>query len=362
MATQIGGDRPLSYCAFHPHSKEQSPLLTGCWNGKIQAWLTPSLQPFRTWRGHEDRVTCVEYAPHHALGQSQNESSRSSVVALASSDAAGTISFWSDSIFDAPVLQLKGHHRASVARLAWHPHEPQVLASASYDTTFRLWDLASSASAEPCLLVQEGHSAGVHSLAWHPDGALLATGGLDSLILLWDLRAGRPLATLQGYHVDSVLSLDFSQSGTELVSGSADHTVRIWDLRKLRPLQTLYGHTNVVTTVKYATPTTMHGHGSSWLLSTSHDGSARIWGVYDWKCLSVLQTEGERKIMCGAISSSSSVPRDSSADSRPASGWSGIATVSYDKTIKLWGTTPVASPEKGLEQAQAQAQEQDLIK
>ena len=37
-------------------------------------------------------------------------------------------------------------------------------------------------------------------VAWSPDAAILATGGMDSSLWLWDPRTGRALGTCKGEH------------------------------------------------------------------------------------------------------------------------------------------------------------------
>ncbi len=51
------------------------------------------------------------------------------------------------------------------------------LGTASFDQTWRLWDLETG----DCLLEQEGHSRSVYALAFQRDGALAASGGLDAV-------------------------------------------------------------------------------------------------------------------------------------------------------------------------------------
>ena len=51
------------------------------------------------------------------------------------------------------------------------------LGTASYDGTWRLWDMERGY----CLLEQEGHSRSVYALAFQGDGALAASGGLDAI-------------------------------------------------------------------------------------------------------------------------------------------------------------------------------------
>ena len=65
---------------------------------------------------------------------------------------------------------MKGH-QDRVCRVAFHPSGDYV-ASASFDTTWRLWDVKTSTE----LLLQEGHSKEVYSVEFQDDGALVASG------------------------------------------------------------------------------------------------------------------------------------------------------------------------------------------
>ena len=98
-----------------------------------------------------------------------------------------------------PLSTLEGH-TAPVARVAFHPSGDYV-ASASFDGTWRLWDVETSElttllrrAANQALiltdsailpgqelLLQEGHSKEVYAVAWQDDGALVATGSVRSL-------------------------------------------------------------------------------------------------------------------------------------------------------------------------------------
>lgn len=93
-----------------------------------------------------------------------------------------------------------------LARVAFHP-AGAYLGTASFDKTWRLWDINTGTE----LLLQEGHSRGVYAVAFQKDGALAASCGLDALARVWDLRTGRSVLALEG-HVKSV-SIFINPSG-----------------------------------------------------------------------------------------------------------------------------------------------------
>ena len=78
---------------------------------------------------------------------------------------------------------------------------------------------------------QSGHTSGINALAMSADGRFAASGGggtktengeriaVGTAILLWDVKAGRPLGQFAG-HNSSVHTLAFSKDGKYLVSGA----------------------------------------------------------------------------------------------------------------------------------------------
>ena len=94
-----------------------------------------------------------------------------------------------------PVSVLQGHDYA-VRRLAWSPHTADVLISASYDMTVRLWNDGSSMPPDPTMAVRPGLPLGIMNrhteFATGVDWCLFGAGGWvasvgwDERVLLWD--------------------------------------------------------------------------------------------------------------------------------------------------------------------------------
>ncbi|XP_055813209.1 pre-mRNA-processing factor 19 homolog 2-like isoform X1 [Solanum dulcamara] len=68
---------------------------------------------------------------------------------------------------------------------------------------------------------------GILSLDIHYPKDIVATGGVDSTAVVFDLPSGQIVSTLSG-HSKRVTSVRFAAEGDLVVTGSADKTVRVW--------------------------------------------------------------------------------------------------------------------------------------
>ncbi|XP_069789963.1 U4/U6 small nuclear ribonucleoprotein Prp4 isoform X3 [Narcine bancroftii] len=217
FCSQIGDDRPISYCQFSPNSKL---LVTASWSGLCKLWDIPDCSLIRTLRGHSTNVGAIVFHPQATISLDEKDCN------MASCAADGSVKLWNLES-DEPVANIEGH-TMRVARVAWHP-SGRFLGTTCYDHSWRLWDL----EAQEEILHQEGHSKGVYDIAFHRDGSLVGTGGLDAFGRLWDLRTGRCIMFLEG-HLKEIYGISFSPNGCGTETGTFLHAT--WSCTKVRPL------------------------------------------------------------------------------------------------------------------------------
>ncbi len=74
----------------------------------------------------------------------------------------------------------------------------------------------------------KAHSSWINSIAFSPDGKVLASGGIDYVIKLWDVITGQESKTLVG-HSEVITGVSFSSDGKILVSVDASGLVKFWE-------------------------------------------------------------------------------------------------------------------------------------
>lgn len=163
---------------------------------------------------------------------------------------------------------LEGHKEA-ILDVAFSPNGKD-LASASGDTTVRLWDILT----ETPIATLQGHKNWVLVVSWSPDGLRLATGDVDGVIYLWDptnpKAEGRKLFGHKKYI--SGLSwepLHLNKECSKMVSSSKDGSARIWDTKTERCLHALMMHTACVTKVVWS--------GEGFIYTSSEDRTIKMW-------------------------------------------------------------------------------------
>lgn len=150
--------------------------------------------------------------------------------------------------------------------------EDNILATGSYDTTIKLWDMETGEE----LRTLTGHTSGIRCLQF--DDTKLISGSIDRTLKVWNWRTGECISTYTG-HLGGIIGLHFQNS--ILASGSTDKTVKIWNFED-KSTFLLRGHSDWVNAVRVDSC-------SRTVLSASDDCTVKLWDLDSKQCIRTFQ-------------------------------------------------------------------------
>jgi COMPASS component SWD3 len=90
-----------------------------------------------------------------------------------------------------------------------------------------------------------GHLRGVSAVKFSPDSTMIATGGADGAVKVWDTRSGKLIHTFEG-HLAGISTISWSPDGATIASGSDDKTIRLWNVLTVVPCVYVCGLTKLM--------------------------------------------------------------------------------------------------------------------
>src|SRR6185436_16049752 len=240
----------------------------------------------------------------------------------------------------ARLLTLEGHS-AKLWDVAYSP-DGTWLATASSDSTARVWDAATGA-----LHATMHNAADVGTVAFSPDSRLLASAGGDAVVHVWDVVDGREAAALPVE--ESTRRVAFSPDASLLLAASSQ-SVKLWrmpggapagELRKLERLivATFCGDSARIVTWDEAKIAVWDTTTSMPLASYSHPGRIRS-GAATRTCsrLALGTNAGELVLLRGdgTVIARRAAHDEAIYDIAFSPDGSILATASFDRTARLW--------------------------
>jgi WD40 repeat protein/uncharacterized caspase-like protein len=143
----------------------------------------------------------------------------------------------------------------------------KLIAAGGRESTIKIWEADTGRE----LFTLRGHKKSIRDLAFSPDSKLLASAGQDADIKLWSVATGLEVKTLVA-HSGGVGAIAFSPDGKKLASGGQDLAIFIWDVDAGVSDIAYLGHRKWVNTLAFSPD-------GKKLASGSGDGEIRIWEV-----------------------------------------------------------------------------------
>lgn len=165
---------------------------------------------------------------------------------------------------------------SQILSLAYSPNG-QILASGGEDHTISLWQVHSS----HLLNLLEQHRNSVRCVAFSSDGRMLASGGEDKTVRLWWVADGS-LAHTQHMLTYPTECVAFSPDGRILASGGWGGAIGLWQVSDGRLSKTTSLSTGFVHSLAFSPD----GHI---LAAGCYDGAVRLWRVADGQLVRVLE-------------------------------------------------------------------------
>jgi WD40 repeat protein len=216
---QLAERNPIIVLAISPDGRTIAAAHSG---GTISLWDMETNKLIREKAGsnHTQNVYSLMFSPHD--GGKMLLSSSSDETVQVSEVASGKL------------LHRFAGHAHSVRSASWSS-DGAYIASASNDSTIRIWKIGGEGDDKPSVLKDAHGGAYAQCVAFSPNGNYIISGGNDSKVAIWqqqpDQNTWERKHALVG-HSEPVVGVCVSPDSKRVISSSLDKTLRIWDIER----------------------------------------------------------------------------------------------------------------------------------
>ncbi|KAI4289975.1 MAG: hypothetical protein L6R35_000756 [Caloplaca aegaea] len=147
-------------------------------------------------------------------------------TALVSASSDTSVKVWRPDAQERQIPTTIGLHSDYVKCLASPGSNADWVASGALDHKIRVWDL-NGAGERLCINSGEDETNAKGSVyALSVRGSVMASGGPESIVRLWDARTGKRITKFVG-HTDNIRDILINQDGDTVMTASSDQTVKL---------------------------------------------------------------------------------------------------------------------------------------
>jgi WD repeat-containing protein 48 len=164
-------------------------------------------------------------------------------TALVSASSDLTVKVWLPLSGDSEAHTLGEH--ADYVKCVATPRGGDWVASGGLDRKIILWDLQQRTKTLEIDVSGEEITEKGSVYALSAGRNILASGGPESVVRLWDPKSGKRITKFVG-HTDNVRSILINETGDTVMTASSDQTVKVWSVTAGRCMHTLTMHNDSV--------------------------------------------------------------------------------------------------------------------
>jgi WD repeat-containing protein 48 len=166
-------------------------------------------------------------------------------TALVSASSDLTVRVWRPLSDELEAPQTIGQHADYVKCLATPSSNADWVASGGLDRRICLWDLSGAGKKLEIEVGDEETSEKGSVYALSVSRSMLASGGPESIVRLWDPKSGKRVTKFVG-HTDNIRDILINETGDIIMTASSDQTVKVWSVTAGRCMHTLTMHNDSV--------------------------------------------------------------------------------------------------------------------
>jgi WD40 repeat protein len=250
LILKVGPLSPVAAVTFSPDGKL---LATGTY-GRVTLWDLTTAKPVKVLTNVLGAVNDLRFSPDGKL----------LVVAGGQPSARGDIRLYA--VEDWKLLATLGGHDDVVNCVAFTA-DGKHLASASFDKTVGIWDVASRKMERKLT----GHSDFVYSVAFDPQGKWLVSSSKDRSVKMAEVDTGKSLMTFSGMN-DDILAVAVSPDGKQVISSGFEPGLFVWNPQTGERVRVQGGHGVAVHEVCFS-------KDGQLVVSAGADKTVRIWNA-----------------------------------------------------------------------------------